>query len=342
MDLLPTRDQLDLVEAAAEFLGDELPASVIRVRRGETDAVGAPAWRTAAQLGLLGLSLPEVHGGLGLGLPMETLVYREIGRRPSPGPFLSTSLAARVAAFAGDADLAAAILAGDQPVGLALGGPGAVTAEGTVDGALTLLDASPEGLALLVGHSGAGLVSVSELDGVEPVTSIDPGVRVARAVAARVTPTHYVPASTDPIHLRLSVLAAALLTGMAEGTRDMAVEYAKVREQFGRPIGAHQAIKHRCADMAVAAEAAVAQTTFAAIALESGRPDAEFQTATAMVVAHRSGRDNAAANVQIHGGIGYTYEHDAHLFVKRAEIWGRAAGEPAGHLSRVLAAAEPV
>jgi alkylation response protein AidB-like acyl-CoA dehydrogenase len=127
-------------------------------------------------------------------------------------------------------------------------------------------------------------------------------------------------ASVAQLQLRGLVLVAAQLVGIAESCRDLSVEYAKTRQQFGRPIGVNQAIKHRCAEMAVAAERALDQLYFAAATVTQGGPDSEFQARTAKVVALAAARANSAATIQVHGGMGWTSEFDAHLFVERAEV----------------------
>jgi alkylation response protein AidB-like acyl-CoA dehydrogenase len=120
------------------------------------------------------------------------------------------------------------------------------------------------------------------------------------------------------------------------------VEYAEARVQFGQPIGAYQAVKHSCADMAIRAEAAASELFFAALAFEGARTDAAFQVSAAKVVAADAARCNAAANVQIHGGMGFTFEQDAHLYVKRSHVLEHAFGSSTYHLSRVLDAAPPL
>ena len=342
MDLLPTDEQQHIADTAAEFLREQLPTSAIREWREDPAPVPAATWKECAALGLLGLSLPEECGGAGAGLIEEALVFREIGRIPAPGPFLPTVLAARLAAAAGDRDLASTVAGGAMPVGLGMPRHPATLTPAALDGPLDLLDATVPGLVLVLGEDAAALVHTDALTAVTPVPPLDPGVRLASAVADGSALVHHLPAEAEPLHLRGLVLAAALLCGIAEGARDASVGYAKTREQFGRPIGVNQAIKHRCADMAVAAEAAMAQAFFAAAALEAGRDDAEFQARSALVVAAQAARTGAAANVQIHGGIGYTYEHDAHLYVKRAEVWANALGSRGVHLDRLLRLAGPM
>jgi alkylation response protein AidB-like acyl-CoA dehydrogenase len=122
------------------------------------------------------------------------------------------------------------------------------------------------------------------------------------------------------LHERALLLLSAFAVGIAEATRDMAVEYAKIREQFGRPIGSFQAIKHICADMAIRCEAAVCQTAFASLVLAEGRDGLAFHTTSSKLVAAASAVKNASQNIQVHGAIGFTAEADPHLFLKRAHV----------------------
>jgi alkylation response protein AidB-like acyl-CoA dehydrogenase len=133
------------------------------------------------------------------------------------------------------------------------------------------------------------------------------------------------------------VLTAAFLTGLAAAAAAAATEHAKTRVQFGKPIGVNQAIKHSCVDMAVAAEAAQAQTLFAAIALDTCRSDALLQILSAATVAGSAAVDNAAAGIQVFGGMGYTFENDMHLFLKRAHVLRHLFSEPGEVLAELLA-----
>jgi alkylation response protein AidB-like acyl-CoA dehydrogenase len=139
-----------------------------------------------------------------------------------------------------------------------------------------------------------------------------------------------------------SVLISAMLVGVAEATRDMGVEYAKQRVQYGKPIGSYQAIKHPCADMATRCEAAVSLLLFAALAVREGRPDAVFQVAAAKRIATQAALENSRANVQIHGGMGYTWEHDAHLYVTRARVLNQVFGDVHAQQATLLATAPSV
>jgi alkylation response protein AidB-like acyl-CoA dehydrogenase len=147
---------------------------------------------------------------------------------------------------------------------------------------------------------------------------------------------HWQSADDEWIWGRAVALSAAFLTGLASAVTEQATEYAKTRIQFGKPIGVHQAIKHACVNMAVAAEAAWEQTLFAAISLHSGRADAEFQVLAAKAVAGHAAVDNSEGTIQVHGGMGYTYEHDVHLYLKRAHVLEHFFGSPREHLSGLL------
>jgi alkylation response protein AidB-like acyl-CoA dehydrogenase len=341
MDLLPSPDQLTIAEAAADVLLKELPVGAILERRGEDSAISERAWRSCAETGLLGLGLPEPVGGAGCGLPEETLLFREIGRHLAPGPFLATVLAGHVALACGDADLAAGFASGEMMAGLADPETG-VPAEGPcLDGLVHVRDWAGTQWVVTVTEVGAGLVETQALGPVRGVRSIDPGVRTGTATATARPFAKWVPADQAAVFLRGLVLIAAQLVGIAEACRDSSVHYAMTREQFGRPIGVNQAIKHACADMAVAAERASAQLLFAAASCESGRPDAEFQARTAKVVASTAARQNAAGNVQVHGGMGVTAEFSAHLFVERAEVLEQTLATRAENLAAIISLPPP-
>jgi alkylation response protein AidB-like acyl-CoA dehydrogenase len=126
--------------------------------------------------------------------------------------------------------------------------------------------------------------------------------------------------------LRLRLIDAAVLAGTATAALEMAVAYALVRQQFGRPIGSFQAVKHHCASMAIAARCARDQVSFAAVALDDGRDDAELQVECALWSAGSAALDNAGKNIQIHGGIGFSDEADPHLYLKRAQLQISIAG----------------
>jgi hypothetical protein len=156
-------------------------------------------------------------------------------------------------------------------------------------------------------------------------TSIDSTLQL-QTIRLAVTRELAADPADGPIGRRVSLLIAAQMSGMADATRDMAVEYAKLREQFGKPIGAFQAIKHMCSDMAIRAEAARALVVYAAANADAGAADAGLDIAAAVLVAADAALKNAAINIQIHGGFGFTAECNAHHFLKRATVFERMAG----------------
>jgi alkylation response protein AidB-like acyl-CoA dehydrogenase len=350
MDLLPSPEQTEIVDVVAKFLAERFPTSLLRERAGEPQSCDAATWRECAGLGWFALGLGEELGGVGYGMVEEALVFRELGRSLAPGPFVAATLGARVAALAGNTALAAEIAGGDALVGLAAprtfevsGEPArAVTVGDTVSGSFHVIDGGGASHLLVATPSASALVEAASAGTPEPVPSIDEGTRIARVTIDRSTAVAAVGGShAADVWMRGTMLVTAMLAGVAEATRDLAAEFAKNRVQFGRPIGVNQAIKHACADMALRAEAAGAQLVFAALSVDEQLRDAEFQVASARVVATDAAVRNASACVQVHGGMGYTYEHDANLYVKRARVLDRMLGSRPQHLAALLRATPP-
>jgi alkylation response protein AidB-like acyl-CoA dehydrogenase len=335
VDLLPGAEQLEIIAAAGDFLAERMPIEGIRAGRDAEVPVPAALWRECAELGLLTLGLDEESGGSGRAIDDEVLLFVELGKRLAPGPFLACTLAARIAARSGDVELAERIGSGAVIVALAvLRGDGDVR---PVKGTFDLFDPAGASHALVVARSGAALVDVGVLGVLTPVDAADPGVRMCSVTVESAEPLHWLPADDEVIRERAMVLAAAYLTGLAAAAAALATEHAKTREQFGKPIGVNQAIKHACVNMEIAAEAAQAQTLFAAIALAGGRADALLQVLSAATVAGSAAVDNAAAGIHVFGGMGYTFENDMHLYLKRAQVFRHLFGEPTDVLTELLA-----
>jgi alkylation response protein AidB-like acyl-CoA dehydrogenase len=315
MDLLPTIEQVDMMATVEQFLEQEFPAS----RRHELIDAGTSAdaelWLGAARLGIFALGLPEDAGGSGCPIVEEALVFQVIGRRLAPVGFLASVLGARLAHARGDDELRDEVTSGKRRVALGVPGAGGGFDVFDLDGASVIVTAAdPPSLSAV---SGEGDAATKEC--------LDPSVHLA-PLSCSPNPLAVSEAVAGEIWLLGSLLTAAMLVGIAETARDASVAYAKDRVQFGRPIGTNQAIKHRCADMAVSAEAAASLLHFAALALRDGRDDADFQVAAAKRIATAAAVDNARANVQIHGGMGFTWEHDAHLLLTRAHLLDQLFG----------------
>jgi alkylation response protein AidB-like acyl-CoA dehydrogenase len=335
VNLLPGTEQLEIISAAGEFLAERMPVERIRASRGAETLVSDQLWREGAEMGLLTLGLDEDSGGSGRPFDDEVLLFVELGKRLVPGPFLACTLAARVAAGCGDVALAQRIGAGHTLVALAvLRGDGDVR---PIKGTFDVFEPTGASHALVVARGGAALVDIESLGQLAGVQAADPGTRMASATVESADPLHWLPVEDDWIWGRALVLAAAYLTGLAAAAAALATEHAKTREQFGKPIGVNQAIKHACVNMEIAAEAAQAQTLFAAIALASGRTDTLLQVLSAATVAGSAAVDNAAAGIQVFGGMGYTFENDMHLYLKRAHVFRHLFGEPTDVLAELLA-----
>jgi alkylation response protein AidB-like acyl-CoA dehydrogenase len=286
-------------------------------------AAARPAfWAELAGLGLLGLHLAEEHGGSGFGL-LETLVVAEqMGRYLAPGPFVPTVVTSAVLAAAGPGDLRKRLLPGlaDGSVigAVALGGEvtlarGAATGQAgvVISGHLADVLLVPAGEDVLVIEKPAGGVQA------EVPANLDPS-RPAARVRLDGAPATVLPGARGLLTAVARAVLAAEATGVARQVTEQAAEYAKVRQQFGRPIATFQAVKHHCANMLVAAEVAAAAAWDAGRAGLGGGDQLSYTAAIAAALAIPAAVSNASLNIQVHGGIGFTWEHDAHLYLRRA------------------------
>ena len=316
-DRLLNQDQTSVLEGVRDFLGREGPLRRSRARRSDP-IDGTPALRGLIELGWLGVGLPAEIGGAGLGVVEELLVVRECGRELLGPGALAAVLGAHVAVHAGEAALAQEILAGTRLVAFALPPTGA-------DRTAYAIDWTPGGPLLVCGAEGTGLFDAEAFTTPRPEPCLDDAVSMHVGVLDLGRPRCWVAASEAPLAQRAQVMLAAALVGLAERVGELAVDYAKVREQFGRPIGSFQAVKHRCADMGIRSRLAWSQTGAAALKLEA-QEAAAFDATSAKLVAARAAHENARAAVQVHGAIGFQAECDVHWFVKRAHIYDQVGG----------------
>lgn len=335
MELMPNAEQDEIAATVRAFLADRMPV----VGRGRDHVFSSPEigdglWRECTELGWLSLGLPESAGGVGYSLVEEMMLFRELGRGVAPGPFLPAVLAAHLAAAAGEHDLAVSVASGAAKV--ALGTPvGPASIGATVTGDLSVVHADGADLVIVSDEHSAALVPFGEC-GVSPVDAVDDSVSTGRCQVDGLAAVATVDTETEPVFLRGLVLAAAAATGVAEAVLDLAVTYAGERVQFGKPIGTYQAIKHRCADMKVAADGAYAQASYAAIAVRDGLEGAATEAAIAKYVADEAARGNSEGAVQIHGAMGFTSEALPHRFVYRAHTLGRCLAGRAQLLDRIV------
>ncbi len=308
MNLLPTSEQAEITSVISDFLVNEVPVRRYQDEGNLGEPYSAELWQQFVELGWFGVSSPEALGGSGLGIAEDILLAREAGRHLVSPAILATAYAARLTASHGLEELATALIAGKQRVAFALpvGGD-----------AHLLLDSENTDFQLALAESEVRLLPAGAASGAESLKSLDESVSVVRAVLsgdASLT-------SAGPEEaLQLTVILCAALTGIAEAACRDAVSYASEREQFGQPIGGFQAINHLCADMAVRNEATWSQCVYAALSLQDGKPDAAQQVAAAGELAASAAIENARTNVQVHGGVGFTVEYDAHLLAKRSHV----------------------
>jgi alkylation response protein AidB-like acyl-CoA dehydrogenase len=356
MDFGFNEDQEMLRNSARDFLAKECPMTYVRQMMEDERGFRDGIWKQMADLGWMGLVVPEAHGGAGLTYVDMVVVLEEMGRVVLPGPFFSTVLMGGVALLEGGsaaqhAEWLPRLARGDLRATVAQLEPNARwDADGVqlearpAGGTWTLTgtklfvpDAHTADLLVVAGREpgsrGAAGVTLFLVDAHAPGVSIgllktmdqtrklcEVGLEGVQVPAERVlgTPGQGWPL-LDRVVDRGKVGLCAEMCGGAQRVLDMSVDYAKVREQFGRPIGSFQAIQHKCANMLVEVESSKSATYYAAWAVSNDVAEAPLAAAMAKAYVSDAYRHTAAEGIQIHGGIGFTWEHDMHLYFKRAK-----------------------
>ncbi|HVV19659.1 MAG TPA: acyl-CoA dehydrogenase family protein [Pseudonocardiaceae bacterium] len=361
MRLTESAEQAELRASVRRFLSDKADLAAVR-RTMETDSgYDEAVWRQAStQLGLPGIAIPEEYGGAGFTFVEQAIVLEEMGRALFCGPyFASAVLAANALLLSGDDAARRAYLpgiaSGDVIATLAFAedggawqGDGAgLTATRDADGwRLTghrnfVLDGHRADLVLTVARTpeGLSLFAVTEGHTATPLPTLDQTRRLAR-LEYHDTPATLIGPADDVLPAVLDIAAVALAAeqlGGAQAALDMAVGYLKVREQFGRPVGSFQGLKHRAADLLLEIESTRSAVLYASWAVAES-PD-ELPAVASLVKAYASDTFSHAAgeNIQMHGGIGFTWEHDAHLYFKRASFSQLFLGDPGYHREQLAA-----
>jgi alkylation response protein AidB-like acyl-CoA dehydrogenase len=345
MDFTFSAVQDDFRQAVRATLEVEAPPTYVRAMIEDPVGVTPALWATMAELGWLGVLLPESAGGLGLGLVDLVVLQEELGALPFPGPFLSSAVLATLAAVRlGIDELFPDLASGrrrgtaavEEPghgspldgvrataVGAAGGGPeGEVTLEGCKP---LVLDGASADWALVVARDGSGLGTfLLEAPGGETVPALDVTRKVARVPldgrqARRVGPAGDQTALWARVLDDLAVALCAEMVGTADRALQLAVEYAKVRVQFDRPIATFQVIKHKAADMLHRLELARVGTHYAAWASDAEDPEREKAAAMCKGFVAEAADFVTAECIQVHGGVGFTWDIDAHLLYRRAK-----------------------
>jgi alkylation response protein AidB-like acyl-CoA dehydrogenase len=356
-----SEEQEELRRSVRRFLDDKSPVSEVRRLMETTEGYDPAVWsQMATQLGLQGLAIPEEYGGSGFSYVELIVVLEEMGRSLLCAPYYATvALAANAILSSGDEaakkDYLPGIASGETIATLALTEDSGrwdeeaiTTAATSVGGAWKLdghkmyvIDGHNAGLVVVAARSAAGvsLFAVeADAPGLErkPLSTMDQTRKQAR-LEFSATPARLLGAeggASQALGRTLDLAAVALAAeqvGGAQRCLDMSVEYAKVRVQFGRPIGSFQAIKHKCADMLLEVESAKSAAYYAGWAAAEDSDELPVVASLAKSYCSEAYFHAAAENIQIHGGIGFTWEHDAHLYFKRAKSSELLLGDPTYH-----------
>jgi len=360
-----TDEQRALRDTVADLLARHSDEAQVRALMATDTGFDPAMWRELAAMGLTGLLIAEQYGGSGAGPVEMGIAMEEMGRALLVGPFLSTAvLVPSLLAEIGDAAECAAVLpriaAGDVIATVAFAEDGSArlpatiaTSAGAIGDAWHLtgykhfvLDGQLANLLYVLADTDAGPAvfavdaGATGLD-ITPLTTVDPTRKQSRLQFVD-TPARLVGrpgAGVEAFTAALDRAAVALASEQAGGARravEMATEYAKTRYQFGRAIGSFQAVKHMCADMLLEAESAVSAARFVAGSFAEHAPSRIADLALAQAYCSDSFVSVAADNIQVHGGIGFTWEHPAHLYLRRARSDAQLLGSPSWHRERYL------
>jgi alkylation response protein AidB-like acyl-CoA dehydrogenase len=358
-----TDEQRAIKSTAKEFLASRYKSERIRELAESERGFEQADWEEMAELGWPGLALPEEWGGQGLGIVDLAVLFEEMGYALAPSPLLSNTVAGLVLATVGDdaqrerwlAPLARGELRG-TPALFEAGTSAAIGEFGMqakADGEGVVLDGEK---VLVMDAASADFLVVATADGrrhlverdAEGVTvaaekSIDPTRRLhsVRFEGVRVAPEATLAGGQEdyePVLWRACTAIAAESTGVAQRAMEMAVEYAKERQQFGRPIGAYQAVSHRCAQMLLETENSRSAVYGAAWAADGAPESLPLAASMAKAYASDAGWRVPDASIQVHGGIGFTWEHDLHFFLKRGKANAATFGTASWHRERVAEA----
>ncbi len=340
MDFTFSEEQEDFRRAVASTLTSEASPGYVREMIEDPVGVTPELWTTMADLGWLGVLVPESAGGLGLGLVDLVVLQEELGRLPFPGPFLSSAVAATIASVRlGEEDLLAGLASGTARGTVAVEEPGhgdplgSVRATATASGGSwslaghkpIVLDGAGADWALVVAREDGGFGTfLLDKPAGDPVPALDVTRKVARVALDGRTARRVGPAGDQTAIWRrvlddLAVAVCAELVGTCERALALAVDYAKARVQFDRPIATFQVIKHKAADMLHRLELARVGTHYAAWASDADNQDRERAAAMAKGFVAEAANLVTAECIQIHGGVGFTWDVNCHLLYRRAK-----------------------
>ena len=338
-----TDEQRALQATVREFLADRFPLEAVRAVYDDTAGDGDPddLWKAVGEQGWLAVMIAEEHDGLGLGLLDAAVLARCWGEGCVPGPFLPTLVAAEAIRLGGtDAqrtEWLPKVAAGEVKLSPAFDGQ-VTEAGGMLTGTIDHVEyaAAADRLVVVVNGGSLWLVDpAADAVTVTPRDGLDRTTRMSRVRLDGAAGEPLAKAVLPEVSDRAAVLAANDLAGIARVALDRTVDYDKTREQFGRPVGSFQALKHALADLHTAVTMAGHAGWYAAHALDAHLPDASLAVSVAKSKATDAATEATAKMIQFHGGIGYTWEHDAHLFFKRAKRIQYQYGDAETHRERI-------
>jgi len=321
-------EQREIKSTARDFLGSRFKAETVRQLAERENPYDDALWRQISDLGWPGIAIAEEYGGLGLGVVELVILQEELGYVCAPSPFISNAVAGLVIEAAGSDEQRTRWLPGIAS-GEARGAAAMTADESPIVGA-----AAGSSVIVINDHDGGHLLETSAAT-LERLDLIDTTRAYFRVSGDGGDPLPGGPEIAMAAIDRATVALSAELVGVAQRALDMAVEYAKEREQFGRPIGAYQAVSHRCAEMLWAVEEARSLLYYAAWCA-----DAQPETLPLAASMSNARASDAATSVthnaiQVLGGIGFTWEHDVHFFLKRARVVAQLLGSAGMHRGRV-------
>ena len=328
MDFGLSDDQRDIQRTARDLLAERAKPDRVR-EHAEAGTTDDALWAELCELGWPGIAVSEENGGQGLGRIELSILCEELGRVLAPVPFLPTVLAATLIEHAGSAaqrERWLPALASGEITG-ALGNSRDGVAE-------LVIGATGADVIVLVGDDGAAVLDASQAE-VTPIASIDPTRPAARVLAGAAGED--MPGDVAGGVDRALVAISSELVGVSEQALEMTVAYVKDRRQFGVPVGSYQAVSHRCAQMLLDTERARSTAAFAAWTADADPAALGEAAAMAKASASQAGRDVTAAAIQMHGGIGFTWEADVHWLYKRAQLDAVLLGGAGLHRSHIAA-----
>jgi alkylation response protein AidB-like acyl-CoA dehydrogenase len=316
-----TEDQHEIKKTARDLLARRSPLAKVR-EAAESKTYDSALWAELVELGWPGIAIAEEHGGQGLGAVELAILSEELGYAVAASPFLATVATAEALGVAGTPEQQARwlpLLASGEATG----------AIGAVGGLVP--DADAAGVIVLIGDDGVARVLARSDADVTPVDSIDPTRRAARVSGDGEALGGDSAAAID----RATVAVAAELVGVSQRALEMTLAYVKDRRQFDTPVGAYQAVSHKCAQMLKDTEGARSATYFAAWAADAEPERLPEAASLAKAAASDGGRDVTASAIQAHGGIGFTWEADVHWLYKRAQVDAAFLGGSGTHRARL-------